>query len=259
VIAPLQVGDQIIGTINANDKKGGEPFSEDDLVLLKTFSHQVSLTFVHALAVADLEREKNHLKLLNDLQRILLQYTEPEEMLKQMLLKCQELLNVVSAAVFLKDELSGELWLRMGLSGLKPIGRIHRIPVGQSITGLVAKSNQVMMVNDPAAEPRFQAALEWPEKGTIRNLIAAPLMLSNSTIGVLRLLNRREGGFSADDGRLLKDIADSLAVAIRNLQLYEQLQKSVGEVVAMNRMLQQANDELNLKAKELEALKKSRS
>jgi GAF domain-containing protein/AmiR/NasT family two-component response regulator len=256
VIAPLQVGAQVIGTINANDKKGSEPFSEDDLVMLKTFSHQVSLTYVHALAVADLEREKNHLKLLNDLQRILLQYTEPEEMLRQMLLKCQELLDVVSASVFLKDELSGELCLRLGLSGLKPITKIHRIPVGQSLTGLVAQTNQVMIANNPAAEPRFQAALEWPDKGTIRNLIAAPLVLSNQTIGVLRLLNRREGGFSAEDGRLLKDIADSLAVAIRNLQLYEQLQKSVGEVVAMNRMLQQANDELNLKAKELEALKK---
>ena len=258
VIAPLKAGDQIIGTINANDKTGGEPFGEDDLVLLKTFSHQVSLTFVHALALADLEREKNRLKLQNDLQRILLQYTEPEEMLRQMLLKCQELLNVVSAAVFLKDELSGELWLRLGLSGPKPITQIHRIPIGQSITGLVAKTNQVMMVNDPAAEPRFHAGLEWPEKGTIRNLIAAPLVLSKETIGVLRLLNRREGGFGAEDGRLLKDIADSLAVALRNLQLYEKLQKSVGEVVAMNRMLQQANDELNLKAMELEALKKSR-
>ena len=256
VIAPLRVGDQIIGTVNANDKKQAVTFSEDDLILLKTFSHQISLSFVHALAQADLEREKHRLKLQNDLQRILLQYTEPEEMLRQMLLKCQELLDVVSAAVFLKDELSGELWLRLGLSGPKPITQMHRIPTGQSITGLVAKTNQVMMVNDPAADPRLQAALEWPEKGTIRNLIAAPLLLSNSTIGVLRLLNRRQGEFTAEDGRLLKDIADSLAVAIRNLQLYEKLQKSVGEVVATNRMLQQANDELNLKAMELEALKK---
>jgi GAF domain-containing protein len=258
VIAPLKIGDRIIGTVNANDKKQAAVFSEDDLVLLKTFSHQISLSFVNALAQADLEREKNRLKLQNDLQRILLQYTEPEEMLRQMLLKCQELLEVVSAAVFLKDELSGELWLRMGLNGPKIITRIHRIPPGQSLTGLVAQTNQVLWMNDATTEPRFKPALEWPEKGTVRNLLAAPLVLSNSTIGVLRLLNRRQGGFSADDGRLLKEIADSAAVALRNLQLYEKLQKSVGEVVAMNRMLQQANDELNLKAKELEALKKSR-
>jgi GAF domain-containing protein len=256
VIAPLKVGDRIIGTINANDKKDSQPFTEDDLVLLKTFSHQISLGFVHAMALADLDRERNRLKLLSELQRILFQYLEPEEMLRQILLKCQQILEVVSAAIFLKDELSGELWLRIGLNAGKEISGIHRIPVGKSITGLVAESAKILIVNNPAKEPRFVAELEWPEPGSIRNLMAAPLMLSDQTIGVIRLLNRREGNFSAEDGRLLKDIADSLAVALRNLQFYEKLKKSVDEVVVTNQMLQRANDELNLKAKELEALEK---
>ena len=256
LVAPLKVGGRTIGTVNANDKKDSQAFSEDDLVMLKTFSHQISLGFVHAMALADLERDRNRLKLLSELQRILFQYLEPAEMLRQILIKCQEILGVVSAAVFLKDELSGELWLRVGLNAGKEMSTVQRIPVGKSITGLVAESNKILIVNNPAKEPRFVAELEWPESGSIRNLMAAPLTLSEQTIGVIRLLNRREGNFSAEDGRLLKDIADSLAVALRNLQLYEKLKKSVDEVIVTNQMLQRANDELNLKAKELEALKK---
>jgi GAF domain-containing protein len=90
----------------------------------------------------------------------------------------------------------------------------------------------------------------------IRTMLAAPIRLSNTTIGVIRLLNKRSGGFSQSDASLLGDVADSLSIAIRNMKLYEQLNHSVEEIITANRNLQQVNDELALKAKELEMMKK---
>ena len=73
---------------------------------------------------------------------------------------------------------------------------------------------------------------------------------------MIRLLNKRGGPFNRNDAQLLQDVADSLSIAIRNLKLYEQLNSSVEEIVSNNRNLQKLNDELRIKAKELEALKK---
>jgi GAF domain-containing protein len=144
----------------------------------------------------------------------------------------------------------------VGYNGNTEISRKIEIPLGQSITGLTAKEGKIFLLNNPAKDKRFIPEVEWPFKGTICSYLSAPLRLSNTTIGVIRLLNRRDGPFLAADAQLLMDVADSLSIAIRNVKLYEQLNRSVEDVITANRNLQKANDELTLKAKELEALKK---
>ncbi len=256
VIAPIEVGDEIIGTINANDKKDRGEFTEDDLTMVKTFSHQVSLTLRHAFLVEDLRRDKDRLELLNEMRKTLIRYLEPEEMLKDLVRKCQEMMGVASTSVFLKDELTGDLVLHTGLAKERDLSRKIRIPWGESITGWVAMKGKRIRVNHlDEKDKQYKPDMEWPFKGKIVNLLAAPISISGQVIGVLRLLNKLKGEFTEEDEELLQDVTDSLAVAIRNLRLYEQLQRSVDEVVVTNRMLQQVNDELKMKARELESLR----
>jgi GAF domain-containing protein/CheY-like chemotaxis protein len=259
VIAPIKVGDEIIGTINANDKKDRGEFTEDDLTMLKTFSHQVSLTLRHAFLVEDLRRDKDRLELLNEMRKILIRYLEPAEMLKDLVRKCQEMMGVASTSLFLKDELTGDLVLHTGLAKERDLSGKIRIPWGESFTGWVAMKGKRIRVNQlDEKDKQYKPELEWPFKGKIVNLLAAPISISDQVIGVLRLLNKQKGEFSEEDEELLQDVTDSLAVAIRNLRLYEQLQRSVDEVVVTNRMLQQVNDELKMKARELESLRSRR-
>ncbi|HUT54198.1 MAG TPA: GAF domain-containing protein [bacterium] len=256
VVAPLRVGNKIVGTINANDKKSGEEFDRDDLFILRTMSHHVSAALTAAIHTSALEHDRERLSMLSDFQRILIHYLEPEEMLKELLKKCQEMMNVVSAAVFLKDEFSEDLVLRMGFNAQHEMTKQHTIHCGESITGLTARDGKIFLLNAPEKDPRYIAEIEWPYKGVIRNILTAPVRISNTTIGVIRLLNRRDGAFAPADAKLLRDVADSLSIAIRNMKLYEQLNRSVEEIIAANRNLEKLNDELNLKAKELEVMKK---
>jgi CheY-like chemotaxis protein len=256
VAAPLKIGDQIVGTLNVNDKNGGAAFDEDDLYLLRSLSYHVSASLSHAIHASELERDRLRLLRLSEFQRILIHYLEPEKMLRDLLEKCQDMLDVVSAAVFLKDDFSEDLNLRVGFNGKKLMTAKMVVPWGESITGLVAKEGKTFILNNPEQDPRFIAETEWPGKGVIRTLLAAPIRLSNTTIGVIRLLNKRKGGFNEADAALLGDVADSLSIAIRNVKLYEQLSHSVEEIIAANRNLQQLNDELALKAKELELMQK---
>jgi DNA-binding response OmpR family regulator len=256
VVAPLTIGDKIVGTINANDKKNGEPFDHDDLFILRTMSHHVSAALTAAIHTTALERDRERLRMLSDFQRILINYLEPKEMLRELLKKCQEMMNVVSAAVFLKDEFSDDLALSVGFNAQHEMSKQHVIRSGDSITGLTARDGKIFLLNAPEKDPRYIAETEWPYKGVIRSILSAPVRISNTTIGVIRLLNKRDGAFTPTDAKLLRDVADSLSIAIRNMKLYEQLNRSVEEIIAANRNLEKLNDELNLKAKELEVMKK---
>ncbi len=256
MIAPIKVGDKIIGSINANDKKDKSTFDEDDLIILRTMSCHVSAAISHAIQSNFLEKDRERLTRLTELQRILINYLEPEEMMRGILQKCQEMLDAASTGVFLKDEFSEDLALKVGFNGAKEIKKQIVIPSGESLTGIVGKQGEAIIENDPDHNPGFVAQTEWPGKGVIKNYLACPIKLSNTTIGVIRLLNKRMDQFTTEDADLIKDVSDSLALAIRNLKLYEQLNNSVEEIITANRNLQAMNDDLNMKAKELEVLKK---
>ena len=258
VIAPLMVGGVVVGTINANDKTKGENFDEDDLVLLKTFSHQIALTLQYLQAIAELEREKKRLELMAGLEKILVEERDPQVMLKQILKKCQEMMEVICASIYLKDEHTSELIHRVGWDGARELKVKHRIALGKSTTGMVAEQDKTVIINNPSSEKTFSQAIEWMGEGTIKNYIASPIKISERVIGVIRLLNRREGEFKKQDEIFLEEVAKLVGIALRNLELYQRLKRSVEELVQTNQMLSRANQELEIKTRELELLRKKR-
>ena len=256
VIAPLIVGDDVVGTINANDKRNNESFSESDLMLLKTFSHQVALTLQYLQAMAELGREKTKLELLAELEKILLEERDPGLLISQILKKCQEMMDVSFASIFIKDEFTGDLLHKVGWEDNKESKLKHAIRWGEGITGKVASEVKTLIINVTALVKNFPAKLEWPKDLEIKNYLASPVKVGKEVIGVIRLVNRKQGGFKKRDGSLLEDVARSMGIALRNIELYRRLERSVEETILANQMLRRAKEELEIKNKELDFLKK---
>lgn len=258
VIAPLIVGGEVIGTINANDKINGERFDEDDLMLLKTFSHQVALTLQYLQAIGELGREKKRLGLMAELEKILVEERDPQVMLKQILKKCQEMMEVICASIYLKNEHTNELVHQVGWDGARELKIKHRIALGKSATGMVAEQDKSVIINNPAREKNFSPTMEWLGEGAIKNYLASPIKISERVIGVIRLLNRPEGEFKKQDEIFLEEVAKLVGIALRNLELYQRLKRSMEELMQTNQMLTRANQELEIKTRELELLRRKR-
>jgi GAF domain-containing protein len=258
MIAPLLVSGEIVGTINANDKAMGASFTEEDLVFLKTFSHQVSLTLQYLQLISELEREKKQLGLLVDLEKILLEARDPNLMLRQIIKKCQEMLDASIATIYLKDEFTNELVYRVGWDGDKEIKMKHRIQLNQSATGKVAGEGKSIIINRPEQVDFFSKEVEWAKDAEIKNYIASPIWVGDKVIGVIRVLNRRDGAFRKPDLALLEGVARSVGIALRNLELYLKLERSIEETIQVNQMLSRANQELQMKTRELEALRRNK-
>jgi len=255
VIAPLMVGGEIVGTINANDKFDGQIFSEEDLMFLKTFSHQVALTLQYLQLISELEREKKQLGMLVELEKILLEERDPNFMLKRILKKCQEMLDTSHASIYLKDEFTGELMFRVGWEGTKELKVKHRIQLNQSATGKVAGEGKSIIINRLEQAKFFSPEIEWSKGFEIKNYMATPIWIGDQVMGVIRLMNRVDGVFRKSDLPLLEAVARSLGIALRNLELYIKLERSVDETIQVNQMLLRSNQELQMKTRELEALR----
>jgi GAF domain-containing protein len=83
------------------------------------------------------------------------------------------------------------------------------------------------IVDDPSSDPRFFGGSDERTGFETRSILAVPLRAKDRVIGVVEVINKREGGFSQDDLRLAGALADQAGTAIDNARLYAKLADAV--------------------------------
>ncbi|WP_162909241.1 SpoIIE family protein phosphatase [Aggregatilinea lenta] len=145
-----------------------------------------------------------------------------DELLNLILNKLVTTINAERGTLFLIDEARKELWSRVLLDDLGPLSEI-RMKIGEGIAGQVAATGHVLNIPDAYADPRFNTAVDQASGFRTRSILAAPLVNPQQTIiGVVQVLNKRDGVFTARDERLLAALASQAAISIENARLYQQ-------------------------------------
>ncbi len=92
--------------------------------------------------------------------------------------------------------------------------------LGEGIAGNVAESGEMLVSNDTANDEKFKMYASEDMNKTIKNIACVPLKSDKEIFGVLNVVNK-PGGFTNDDGMLLQNVADQVAVALQNAKFYE--------------------------------------
>lgn len=100
----------------------------------------------------------------------------------------------------------------------------HEFDADAGIAGRVIRTGNPVLVSDIAVEGSFCPGLDAQAEFTPRCLMAAPLVRNQEVIGVIEVLNRREGAnFTVEDIPLLQVFARLAAAGTANALAYEQL------------------------------------
>lgn len=105
-----------------------------------------------------------------------------------------------------------EFVVAAGSQGSDVIGL--RIGTGQGIAGYVFQTGEAIALSDPRADPRFGRAIADQTGFVPDSILAVPLQTPDRTIGVLEVLDSRDGAFGADALTLASVFARQAAVAI---------------------------------------------
>ena len=123
-------------------------------------------------------------------------------------------LHCERASLFLYDDERKELYTRKvtRLEGIEEI----RLSRDEGIVGLCARERTTIQVDDPYHHPLFNAAVDRCTQFQTQNILCAPLVSwgEGRLLGVLQLLNRRDGAFTEDDQKLLDAFTAHAAIAI---------------------------------------------
>ena len=144
--------------------------------------------------------------------------------------KAEELCRAETSSIWELDEGSGELFFRVVRGAAAPDIANVRIPLGHGIAGSVAESGRLEVVNDVAADSRWEG--DRSERFDTRAILTVPLKTRGRVIGVLQLLNPvGKENFSEDDVRRMRLFAGPLAQALDNARLYAAQQQLFVETV----------------------------
>ncbi|MFQ3534377.1 MAG: GAF domain-containing protein [Aggregatilineales bacterium] len=161
---------------------------------------------------------------LRDTQRLMHRVVE---------LLCESFAEIDNAHIFALDTASHTLVLRIAKAraGESPLPQGYRVGVSQrSVLGRVVQSGQVVLQLFDEATPNELLARTRAELGL-------PLRTHDGLFGVLDLHSNRAETFGDAEIELFKAVADQIAVALTNAQLFEESQARLAEIEDLNRRM----------------------
>jgi len=191
-------------------------------------------------ALAELQARYDRLNLLYQVGNVIHATLEPQEALQLILNQAVELMRAASGSIALINPTNGLLEIHAA-KGLPANATELKLPVGEGITGWVARTGQPARVGDVASDPRYIRLR--PE---VRSELAVPLEVAGQVRGVLNMDADRPEAFSAEDQELLETLAVQAARVIHNTWLYEQLRLKARLFESLASVSRTINSTLNL-------------
>ena len=242
--APLNAGDQVIGVMVVSSFDPQVTFSEEQLRFFATIADQAAAILDKARLYREMEERARQLEALNEVGNVITSTLDLERVLQLIMEKAVELLQAEAGSLVLVDQETGELVFAVtaGPSSADLVGT--RLPPGTGVVGTVVNTIKPVIIRDAQSDRRWYQDLD--DSFVTRSIIAVPMVSRGQAIGVIELLNRRDGApFDDDDERLLTAFATNAAVSIENARLFTRTDQALAARVEELSMMQRIDRELN--------------
>ena len=194
---------EVVGAVQALNRADGQPFDDEDERSLLAVAAQIAVALENARLFAAERRKVLELDLLYTVERELSQAIDATQLLDVALSRATELAGAEAGAALLLDEENSELYFKNALGGAGAALLTTRMPMSAGIAGKVAQDGIPRIVHDAEKESAVARELAARYGYHSRSLCAAPIQSEGRILGVLELLNKRDGDFGDDDVKLL--------------------------------------------------------
>lgn len=152
------------------------------------------------------------------------------DLLDRIIETATNILNCEAGSILLADEKSGNLFFAAATgTDVKKLAEVP-VPVNNSLAGTCFCTDEPIIINVVENEPRHNAEAAEHVGFQPRSLLGVPLKIRDRKMGVLEVLNKRDGLFTKDDAAILAVVASHAAVALHNAQLVQALKEAYDEV-----------------------------
>ena len=229
---PLVAQDTVLGVLQV-ERPDGPPFSEAEAQFLDGLAAQ-SAAALHAVRLLAIERRQcEQLLLVREVSAQVASLLDLDRLLNEVVDLLHHRLGYPFVHLFTVDPVCQRILYRAGSGArsqaLQEQGLSYRLDDPGGVIPWVARHGETVLANDVSSEPRYRLSPLPPDDTGAE--LAVPLVFGTEVLGVLDVQSDRQDAFGDHDRFLLEALADNVAIAIRNANLYrsERWRRQVAE------------------------------
>jgi len=254
VALPLRIGDRVLGVLDVQSDRR-HAFDETDLLTLRALADQIAISVEDARLYSNLQRRAVQLSAVAKVSRAVASVLDLDVLFNEVVKLIHEQFGYPCVNVFTVDPAQRQVVYRAGVSSLS-----HDEGAGggwvaadvdecEGIVPWVARHGETTLINDVGRDSRYSpspyeceprsrvnesppgsggdssGSPSGPPSAGARSLsaqpqavLAVPLTFGSKVLGVLEVQSSE--AFNEQDRALFEALADSVAIAIRNANLY---------------------------------------
>ena len=226
---PMVARGEAIGAIIIQDLEKEHSFDDNDLRFVMAVANQISGALYNVRLLDESRRSALQFETAAEIARDISSSLNLDELLQKAVNLIRSRFEFYHAGIFLKD-LPGEFIVIREATGeagaqLKRAG--YKLGVGsKSVVGFVSGKGEVLVVNDTARDATYHFNELLPDT---RSEAAIPLKIGERIVGVLDVQSTETYAFAEDNLRTLQILADQLAVAVVNTELFAETQEHLAQ------------------------------
>jgi sigma-B regulation protein RsbU (phosphoserine phosphatase) len=218
-VLPLKIEDKILGVLDIQSDQL-EAFHPNDILVLRALADTIAIAINGARLHGELQKHADHLEMVAQVSEEISSTLDLDELLAKVAFLIQEHLAFPYIHLYTVHPIRRQIIYEAGSGerskALK--GFMLDLDNDQGIISWVARNGETLLVNDVTKESRYRVSPIPPEDTLAEMTI--PLVYDKQVNGVLDLQSNRLNAFGDDDRFLCEALADNVAVAIHNADLY---------------------------------------
>lgn len=164
---------------------------------------------------------EQQLNAIQSISEVLTTQIHLDDLLRLIVDKVTAVIGADRGTLYLIDEERDELYSKILLEDRQVLSEI-RIKRGTGVAGHVAATGEILNIADAYRDQRFLRQFDRDTGYLTRTMLTVPMRNpQQKIIGVVQLLNKKDGLFTARDERMLVAMASQAAISIENARLYE--------------------------------------
>jgi GAF domain-containing protein len=226
---PMIARGEAIGAIIIQDLEKEHSFDDTDLRFVMSVANQISGALYNVRLLDQSRRSALQFETAAEIARDISSSLDLDELLQKSVNLIRSRFEYYHAGILLKDlpgefvvirEATGEAGMQMKRSG-------YKLAIGsKSVIGYVAGKGEVLVVNDTARDATYHFNPLLPDT---RSEVAIPLKIGERIVGVLDVQSKETYAFTDDNLHTLQILADQLAVAVVNTELFAETQEHLAQ------------------------------
>jgi Nif-specific regulatory protein len=148
-------------------------------------------------------------------------YTDVHGLLTRIIDSATKLCDGEASSLLLVDWEHQELYFEASVGETGSDVKQYTVKLGEGIAGWVATHNKSLIVNDVENDKRHSRTIARNTGYESKTMLAVPMRIKDRCIGVIELLNKKNGKyFSQEDLEWLEIFANQAAITIQNAQSF---------------------------------------